>query len=824
MAYGSVLFILLWIPQYTCATGFLDLSFSKNKGSSFGSAMQSRSQSLYPQKRALQRDEYLQVQLTNENDFYSVTLDVGTPPQQVTVLFDTGSSDLWFSSRQNPYCASHNSDEDENYNRRANLDQTPSAISAAPDTTIMGIPVAPTIDCSQYGTFDYSHSSTFKAHRSKPFRTHYADGSFALGFWGTDELYLDDLKVSQLDFAVAEVSNSTVGVLGVGIKQLESTFNYFNSSSYIYPNFPAMLKDSGMIEKVAFSLYLNSLDATAGSVLFGGVDRSKYTGDLVTVPLVNTYKEKGVPQPIQFEITVQAVGVESRKKCLQETISSIKFPAYLDSGATLMFMDASIVEKIADSVNATWSDDWQFYMLQCPAGNDDTKLVFDFGGFHITTPLSDYILQTDQNHLCALAIIPGDQHATFGDVFLSSVYAVYDLENLELSLAEADYHPGAPDIETIRSTIPGARKAPEYSNTWEQTAANVALVTKNMFKSPLSCTSSTKATNNSTNVSTSLASSHSSKPQLPGQSGPSSISISCTDGPNNASGTSASSAGYETSTHSFIPTKTSSLSGCDSTTDSEMLSGIGSSFFSEGHRTSPAFSDGDSCTRTATNPRTRASTGAPINTLSITKAKFSFGNGNTNSASSKDTGSIYTVIASHSRSTASILTLQSSSPVSTSSTQRELGSREESIASTFWQSATHSPSARRERTERDSSSKFFKVECRTCGTLQTGNSLSESSRALKYSSRITVASSERKQTSNLMKTNRELCSSCSTTIDAALECSKSGSCPSVASATSSISTHYMITQSGSAPRGWSAKWCSYSAPIAFLLVGFLSVV
>ncbi|SCU99882.1 LAME_0G06150g1_1 [Lachancea meyersii CBS 8951] len=501
MPYRCLLLVLLYIFQYVSATGYLGLCFTKFKGSTFESAVKLSSQSPYLQKRALQRDEFLQVQLTNKNDFYSVTLDIGTPAQQVTVLFDTGSSDLWFSSSQNPYCLNHETD-DTDYDRRANLYEATSTISAAPDTTFMGVPIAPTIDCDQFGTFDYSNSSTFEANTSKPFRTLYADGSYALGFWGRDELYLDDEEISQLEFAVAEISNSTVGVLGVGIRQLESTFNYFNGSTYTYPNFPVILKEKGVIERIAFSLYLNSLDASTGSVLFGGVDHSKYTGDLYTVPLVNTYKSKGVPQPIQFEITVQGVGMKSKKSCQQETMSTIKFPAYLDSGATLMFMDASIVEKVAQFVNATWSDDWQFYMLDCPADNDDTKIVFDFGGLQINTPLSDYILQTDQEGLCALGIIPGDQHATFGDVFLSSVYAVYDLEQLEISLAQANYNAGSPEIDVIRSTIPGAKKMPHYSNTWEQDASDVALVTKDLFSSHMPCRTTSRTHNIPTNSST----------------------------------------------------------------------------------------------------------------------------------------------------------------------------------------------------------------------------------------------------------------------------------------------------------------------------------
>ncbi|CUS22203.1 LAQU0S04e10594g1_1 [Lachancea quebecensis] len=494
------LFLALFLPCVISSSGvgYVAIDFTKSKGVSYQDArVGARPAKL--QKRALSQYGVLYSALDNKNVFYSVELDIGTPPQQVTVLFDTGSSDLWVSSNENPYCSNEDSSE-RNVNYRADL-KSSLAFTAAPATTISGIPIAPTIDCAQYGTFNAEKSTSLLANYSKPFFVSYSDESYALGYWARDKLLLDGDDISSLQFAVAEISNSTVGVLGVGLQGLESTIHYRSPNlSSVYPNFPMVLKENGAIDKIAYSLYLNSLDAPSGSVLFGGVDHSKYIGGLYTLPLVNTYKGYGIKTPIQFDVTVQGIGIESEKNCRQETITTTKIAALMDSGTTLMYTAPEIVSKMAGSVNGSFSPEYGLYMFRCPSDDDDTHFVFDFGGFQIRSPLSNYILRTDDDSVCGLGLIASDQGTIFGDEFLASAYVVYDLENLELSLAQANWNPGPPEIEKIVSKVPRAHKASQYWNTWVSDGENMAQVTRDIFSKSLACSAaSVKSTAPATN-------------------------------------------------------------------------------------------------------------------------------------------------------------------------------------------------------------------------------------------------------------------------------------------------------------------------------------
>lgn len=439
--------------------GFIALKFKKKYGQTYGSATSHYQPGVLLQKRD---NGFEIVEITNEQSFYSVELDIGTPSQEVTVLVDTGSSDLWVMGSNNPYCS------------RSRNSQI-----ASEDL----------IDCEEFGTFNIDQSSTWSKNDSAPpFFISYGDSTFASGIWGQDRLHLEDLNITGLSFAVANRTNSTVGVLGLGLPGLETTNSGRNG--YQYDNFPLVLQRAGATKSSSYSLFLNSLQEEHGSVLFGAVDHSKYTGSLYTIPLINTLQRYGYSQPIQFEVTLQGIGLSGDDTESNTTLTTTKIPALLDSGTTLTYLPQSILDNLADRIGATFAARYGYYVVPCnPAGDsssafdDDTNLVFDFGGFHIDTPLNDYLISVSRN-TCILGLIPQDSNsAILGDTFLTHAYVVYDLENLEISMAQARYindydaeDHNDDDIELINSTggVPGATRAAGYSNTWSTSVSRVS--------------------------------------------------------------------------------------------------------------------------------------------------------------------------------------------------------------------------------------------------------------------------------------------------------------------------------------------------------------
>ncbi|SGZ40240.1 uncharacterized protein HGUI_02440 [Hanseniaspora guilliermondii] len=325
-------------------------------------------------------------------------------------------------------------------------------------------------NCDDFGVFNPDKSSSFKKNSSaSSFYIEYGDNTFASGIWGSDKLTINGISVDGMLFGVANVSNSS-NVLGISFPQLESSNQASSDSAdtFTYNNLPQLLKQQGLINKVAYSLYLNSLEATSGDLLFGAIDTTKYTGQLYTVPLINIYS-KYYSHPIEFDITLQGTGyVSSSGKT--STFNTQNLPALLDSGTTLSYLPQTIANMFAAQVSASWDTNLQYYTLSCPSDStaQNSAFVYQIGGVNYYVPLSNYILQTSDKDTCILGIQPqSSQYCIFGDNTLSSLYVVYDLEDYEISIAQADFSGASKsNIKVISDSIPGASKAPGYSNTW----------------------------------------------------------------------------------------------------------------------------------------------------------------------------------------------------------------------------------------------------------------------------------------------------------------------------------------------------------------------
>lgn len=430
----------------------IKLTFSKHQGKSFAGS----------EPLAKRDNNNAAFTLKNEKNFYSVKLKVGTPGQDVVVLLDTGSSDLWITGSENPYCKNPNLAPQD---KASNGDQTlPGGIVA---TKTGHLQPSGTLDCAEYGTFSRADSKTFHSNDTA-FSISYGDSSYAEGTWGYDSISVGNVSLANVSVGVANRTNSSVGILGIGLSNLENTYtgveNVKQKNTHKYMNFPMVLKAQGIIEKNAYSLFLNEKEASEGSILFGAVDHSKYSGQLYTVPILNLYRQQGLQDPLQLQVTLQGLG--TKDDTATNTTTTTPVPALLDTGTTLVYLPDTMLAMLAYQLDAKWDSGIRYYVSDCSNLNN-RQLYFNFGGFNIASELSSYVVGRNNENRCILGLLPGGPDAAIlGDLFMQHAYIVFDLDNFEVSMAQANHFDEQERLETINKHVPGAKRAPGYSHTY----------------------------------------------------------------------------------------------------------------------------------------------------------------------------------------------------------------------------------------------------------------------------------------------------------------------------------------------------------------------
>lgn len=223
---------------------------------------------------------------------------------------------------------------------------------------------------------------------------------------------------------------------------------------------PQKLVDDGDITTNAYSLWLNDLDASTGSILFGGVDTDKYEGTLSKLPIV---PEQGIYA--EFIIALTGMGMNGNAGSLfdNETIAVL-----LDSGSSLMYLPDNVVRALYQTYNAQYDSSQGAAFVDCDLANQDGSLEFTFSEPTISVPLNELVIVAGYQGgepVCILGVGPaGDSISVLGDTFLRSAYVVYDLENNEIALAQTNFNATSSNIQEIQSGEDGVPNASEVAN------------------------------------------------------------------------------------------------------------------------------------------------------------------------------------------------------------------------------------------------------------------------------------------------------------------------------------------------------------------------
>lgn len=347
--------------------------------------------------------------LVNRVTHYTVEIGIGEPSITYPLFIDTGSADFWVSN----------------------------------DTKLVDVP------------YNYDADKS-KVVSTKPFHIDYVRGS-ADGFWAKNTFTFGK-QIADMDYAIVykgvdspRLENST-GILGTG---------------YPYKgviNLPERLKRDKIINKNAYSMSLVDFRGSNGNILFGGVDKSKYTGPLYTVPRVDAYPGSPIKHLAASLSSINLGGT---------TVNLSGIPALLDTGSTISYLPEEAYNQVAKFFGVSEATS---ALYGAPTFNiteyGNKEVIFDFSGAKIKVKGSDLafsfkdLKHVDHGEMRIFGIWDnkyGGGYNILGDTFLRSAYVVYDLDGETISLAQANKRPGNPTPEPIIDAIPGAQKAPNSS-------------------------------------------------------------------------------------------------------------------------------------------------------------------------------------------------------------------------------------------------------------------------------------------------------------------------------------------------------------------------
>eukprot|EP00164_Ancoracysta_twista_P000062 GFYU01000085.1.p1 GENE.GFYU01000085.1~~GFYU01000085.1.p1 ORF type:complete len:397 (-),score=172.75 GFYU01000085.1:72-1262(-) len=315
-----------------------------------------------------------------QNAQYYGPISVGTPPQEFTVIFDTGSSNLWVPSKQ--------------------------------------------LKWSLHKKYDSSKSSTYHKNGTA-FDILYGSGGVH-GFVSVDDVHFGGVTLKQAEFAEITKQDGISfsvgkfdGILGLAFASI--------SVNHITPPFQALV-EQGLVNDPVFAFYLPSTSGSDGELTIGGIDKSHYTGDLQYVPLSS-----------EDYWSIKMDGMTSQGS----DISGDCEHAIVDSGTSLLAGPKKSVTAFANKIGAKkvlFAPEWT---VDCSTIDSLPDIDITLGGNKYTLTGKDYIIQVSAGGQseCLLGMTGIDVPAPrgplwiLGDVFMRKYYTVFDFGQKRLGFA-----------------------------------------------------------------------------------------------------------------------------------------------------------------------------------------------------------------------------------------------------------------------------------------------------------------------------------------------------------------------------------------------------
>jgi len=329
--------------------------------------------------------------ITNYMDaqYYGV-IHIGTPPQEFTVIFDTGSSNLWVPSTK---CKLTN------------------------------------IACLLHSKYDSESSSSYTAD-GQEFEIQYGSGSLSgftskdtvevAGVWVKDQPFAEAVEEPGLTFVAAKFD----GILGLGYPTI--------AVNHMLPPINNMMTQ-GALSTGMFAFYLDrdASDEIGGELSIGGVDPERYEGD---------FNWNDVTRQAYWQIKMDKFDVQGTNVTACDQSDGCQ--VIIDSGTSLLAVPSNLADEINHAIGAFKFANGE-YIVPCRHMDTMPNIDFTLNGVTYTLEPNDYVMKVGAGgqEQCISGFMgmdippPAGPLWILGDVFMGKYYTAFDFDNNRVGFA-----------------------------------------------------------------------------------------------------------------------------------------------------------------------------------------------------------------------------------------------------------------------------------------------------------------------------------------------------------------------------------------------------
>lgn len=322
---------------------------------------------------------------------YYGEIGIGSPPQQMDVAFDTGSTNLWVVSRS-----------------------------------------CNTSSCTQHKLYRKELSNTYKP-TGEHFGLLYGSGIDIAGEFGVEDVHLVESSIKGQKFGEA------LWISGKLLREFEiqGVFGLANGG-YSGDESTSLLKSmvsQRLIPEATFSFYL-SKKLESGMLTFGGSCRGCYEGEINYVPLTGNGN---------WEFKVDEIYMIARKNGTEQKYNACKngCNVTLDTGSDMIAGPSKEINSLNDLLHA-YLETYGLYKLQDCEIRPLPDLVFKINGQDYPIKSEDFLVDVtmpDGYDVCYSGLKSLDDSSLptwlLGNLFIRNYYTVFDMENQRIGFAKS---------------------------------------------------------------------------------------------------------------------------------------------------------------------------------------------------------------------------------------------------------------------------------------------------------------------------------------------------------------------------------------------------